>query len=245
MAQTESVYGIHAVRNLLQSRPQDVKQLFLQRGRHDKKLDDIIALADAAALPVQWIDRKKLDAKTSGNHQGVLAEAIVNDAQMQEAELYHLAEQAETLTLVILDGVTDPHNLGACLRTADAAGVDALVVPKDRSAKLNATVRKVACGAAESVPMVRVTNLARCLHNLKQYGVWLVGTAGESTSNLYDHQFAKKTAVVMGAEGAGLRRLTREACDELVYIPMSGRVSSLNVSVATGICLFERVRQSR
>jgi 23S rRNA (guanosine2251-2'-O)-methyltransferase len=145
--------------------------------------------------------------------------------------------------LLVLDGVTDPHNLGACLRSADAAGVDAVVVPRDKSADLNATSRKVACGAAEVVPFVRVTNLSRTLQALKARGVWLFGAAGEAEKSLYDNDLTLSMALVMGAEGSGLRRLTREQCDYLVRLPMSGSVSSLNVSVATGICLFEAVRQ--
>jgi 23S rRNA (guanosine2251-2'-O)-methyltransferase len=139
--------------------------------------------------------------------------------------------------------VTDPHNLGACLRNADAAGVIAVVVPKDRSAALNATVSKVACGAAETVPLVRVTNLARSMRNMQEKGIWFVGTAGEAAQDLYRSKLTGPLAIVMGAEGDGMRRLTRETCDELIKIPMAGSVSSLNVSVASGICLFEAVRQ--
>ena len=145
----------------------------------------------------------------------------------------------------MLDGVTDPHNLGACLRNADAAGVDAIIVPKDKSAKLNGTVRKVACGAAETVPLVYVTNLARTLREIKEQGVWVVGTAGETDTEVFDAKLTGPMAIVMGAEGAGMRRLTKEHCDELVKIPMVGTVSSLNVSVATGICLFEVLRQRK
>ena len=154
-----------------------------------------------------------------------------------------LEELQNPALLLVLDGVTDPHNLGACLRSADAAGVDAVIVPKDKSADLNATVRKVACGAAEVIPFVRVTNLARTLEGLKQRGVWLYGTAGEAENTIYNSDLTGSLAIVMGAEGAGLRRLTRETCDHLVKLPMAGSVSSLNVSVATGVCLFEVVRQ--
>ena len=145
--------------------------------------------------------------------------------------------------MLVLDGITDPHNLGACLRSADAAGVHAIIVPKDKSAKLNGTARKVACGAAETVPLVQVTNLARTLREIKDAGVWVVGTAGETDTELFDANLTGPMAVVMGAEGDGMRRLTREHCDLLVKIPMAGTVSSLNVSVATGICLFEVLRQ--
>ena len=158
--------------------------------------------------------------------------------------LLQFVEQSEQPSLIlVLDGVTDPHNLGACLRSADAAGVHAVVVPKDKSADLSPTVRKVACGAAEVVPFVRVTNLSRTLEALKERGVWLFGAAGEAEKSIYDNDLTGSMALVMGAEGAGLRRLTREHCDHLVKLPMAGSVSSLNVSVATGVCLFEAVRQ--
>jgi 23S rRNA (guanosine2251-2'-O)-methyltransferase len=154
-----------------------------------------------------------------------------------------LASQNVPPFLLILDGVTDPHNLGACLRTADAVGVQAVIVPKDKSASLSPTVRKVACGAAETVPLVRVTNLARFMRGLRDDGVWLIGTAGEAGSTLYQADFKGAVALVMGAEGKGMRRLTREHCDLLINIPMQGQVDSLNVSVATGVCLYEALRQ--
>ena len=161
-----------------------------------------------------------------------------------EAMLEELLDRSEGVPLLlVLDGVTDPHNLGACLRTADAAGALAVIVPKDKSATLNATVRKVACGAAEVIPLVAVTNLARTLEKLQQRGLWLVGTAGEAEQELYQQDMTGPTVLVMGAEGKGMRRLTREHCDYLVRLPMAGSVSSLNVSVAAGVCLFEAVRQ--
>lgn len=162
--------------------------------------------------------------------------------QYQENDLPDLLAQLDQPFLLILDGVTDPHNLGACLRSADAAGVHAVIVPKDRSAQLNATA-KVACGAAENVPLIRVTNLARTMRLLQEENVWIVGTAGEADHTLFQSKMTGPMALVMGAEGEGMRRLTREHCDELISIPMAGSVSSLNVSVATGICLFEAVRQ--
>ncbi|MBV1911817.1 MAG: 23S rRNA (guanosine(2251)-2'-O)-methyltransferase RlmB [Kangiellaceae bacterium] len=243
MSQVDKIYGIHAVESVLTRKPENVIQLFLLKNRKDKALSTIEALAKKAGIKCQSIDRKKMDERAHGNHQGVIAEVKVSDANMSEGDLLQLAADKETLLLLILDGVTDPHNLGACIRTADAAGVDAIVLPKDRSAQLNATVRKVACGAAENVPLVKVTNLARFLKQLKEEFVWIVGTAGEAEGDLYSESFSAKTAIVMGAEGAGMRRLTREHCDQLIKIPMAGSVSSLNVSVATGVCLFEYVRQ--
>jgi 23S rRNA (guanosine2251-2'-O)-methyltransferase len=245
MSQVDKIYGIHAVESVLNRSPQNVIQLFLLKNRKDKTLATIEALAKNAGIKCQSIDRKKMDDRVSGNHQGVIAEVKVSDASMGENDLLELAAKKEKLLLLILDGVTDPHNLGACIRTADAAGVDAIVLPKDRSASMNPTVRKVACGAAENVPLVRVTNLARFLKQLKDEFVWIIGTAGEAHVDVFENKFSAKTAIVMGAEGSGMRRLTREHCDQLIKIPMAGSVSSLNVSVATGICLFEYVRQQK
>ena len=176
-------------------------------------------------------------------HQGIIAR-VHSLPELNEHDLDRLLETRNAPLLLVLDGVTDPHNLGACLRTADAAGVSAVIVPKDKSAQLNSTARKVACGAAENVPLIRVTNLARTLRDLQErHNVWVVGTAGEATETLYQTKLTGALALVMGAEGEGMRRLTREHCDQLISIPMAGSVSSLNVSVATGVCLFEIVRQ--
>lgn len=245
MSKTEKIFGIHAVESLFKRSPQNVIQLFLLKNRKDKSLSSIESLAKQSGIKSQVVDRKKMDDWVNGNHQGVIAEVKIVDANMQEADLLNLASSKQELLVLVLDGVTDPHNLGACIRTADAAGVDAIVVPKDRSASMNATVRKVACGAAEYVPLVKVTNLARFLKQLQDEFVWVIGTAGEAESNLFEQKLPKKLALVMGAEGSGMRRLTREHCDELTKIPMAGSVSSLNVSVATGVCLFEYVRQRR
>lgn len=245
MSQNEKIFGIHSVESLLNSTPEKVVQLFLQKSRKDNKLSQIETLASKAGLRFQLVEKKKMDGWVNGNHQGVIAEVKVADALMDENELLELAAEKKDLLLLILDGVTDPHNLGACLRTADAAGVDALVIPKDRSASLTAVARKVASGAGDHVPVVKVTNLARFLGQLKDLHVWIIGTAGEADKDVYQVKFSGATALVMGAEGEGMRRLTRENCDELIKIPMAGSVSSLNVSVATGVCLFEIVRQRR
>ncbi|GAL29842.1 23S rRNA (guanosine-2'-O-) -methyltransferase rlmB [Vibrio variabilis] len=194
-------------------------------------------------VSIQQMNRKTLDDKASGaNHQGIIAK-VKPAKQLNENDLDDVLAQHEQPLLLILDGVTDPHNLGACLRNADAAGVAAVIVPKDRSAPMTATVSKVACGAAETVPLIRVTNLARTMRALQEKGIWIVGTAGEATHDIYQAKLSGSLAVVMGAEGDGMRRLTRETCDDLIKIPMAGAVSSLNVSVASGICLFEAVRQ--
>ncbi len=240
----EQVYGIHAVDTLLRREPGSIQCLWVQAGRQDKRMSALLELAANQGISVQTVPRAELDDKVAGRHQGVVAEVSRQSRQWDEAALYHLLDELSRPALVlVLDGITDPHNLGACLRSADAAGVDAVVVPKDKSADLNATVRKVACGAAEVVPFVRVTNLARTLEGLKERGIWLYGTAGEAETLLYDADLSGPVAIVMGAEGTGLRRLTRDKCDHLVKLPMAGEVSSLNVSVATGICLFEAVRQ--
>jgi len=246
------VYGIHAVDSLLRQNPRSVQRLWAQQGREDKRVGALLELAQNQGVPVARESRQALDAMAGGRHQGVVAELYEarhhgDSAQRnlwQEADLLRAVQnKAGPALILVLDGVTDPHNLGACLRSADAAGVDAVVVPRDKSADLNPVSRKVACGAAEVVPFVRVTNLARTLQALKERGVWLFGAAGEAEKSLYDNDLTLPMALVMGAEGSGLRRLTREQCDYLVRLPMAGSVSSLNVSVATGICLFEAVRQ--
>lgn len=241
----EKIYGIHAVEALLTHHPKRVKRLFTLDGRQDDKLQHLISLAQQHRIPVQACSRDELNELTdeSAVHQGVIAEVSASQP-WNEAMLFEMLEQLTTPPLLlVLDGVTDPHNLGACLRTADAAGVQAVIIPKDKSATLNATVRKVACGAAEVIPLVVVTNLARTLEKLKQQGLWVVGTAGEADNKIYQQDLSIPTILVMGAEGKGMRRLTRDYCDYLVKLPMLGSVTSLNVSVATGICLFEAVRQ--
>ncbi len=246
------VYGIHAVDGLLRRNPGSVQRLWLQSGREDKRIAALLELAKNQGVPVTRESRPVLDALVTGRHQGAVAETRESAARdapsgtglWSEQQLLQAVENSDPPTLIlVLDGVTDPHNLGACLRSADAAGVDAVVVPKDKSADINPTVRKVACGAAETVPFVRVTNISRTLQALKERGVWLYGTAGEAEKSLFESDLTGPLALVMGGEGSGLRRLTREQCDFLVKLPMAGSVSSLNVSVATGICLFEVVRQ--
>jgi 23S rRNA (guanosine2251-2'-O)-methyltransferase len=222
-----------------------VKQLWLAEGREDPRIQVLMELAAAARVPVGMRERRELDELVEGVHQGVLAEVSPSQVWGENYLEELLAKIEGAPLLLVLDGVTDPHNLGACLRTADAAGAHAVIVPKDKSATLNATVRKVACGAAEVMPLVAVTNLARTLEKLQQQGLWIVGTAGEATQEIYDLDLKGPTVLVMGAEGKGMRRLTRERCDYLARLPMGGSVSSLNVSVATGVCLFEVVRQRR
>ena len=240
---SEIIYGIHAVQALLERAPQRFQEVFILKGREDKRLLPLIHAIEAQGIPVQVANRQWLDEKAEGAvHQGIIAR-VKPGRQYQENDLPDLIAEHERPFLLILDGVTDPHNLGACLRSADAAGVHAVIVPKDRSAQLNATAKKVACGAADNVQLIRVTNLARTMRMLQVENVWMVGTAGEADHTLFQSKCTGPMARVMGEEGEGMRRLTREHCDELVSIPMAGTVSSLNVSVATGVCLFEIVRQ--
>jgi 23S rRNA (guanosine2251-2'-O)-methyltransferase len=240
----ELIYGLHAVDALLRQQPERVQCLWVQAGRNDKRMAGILELARNQGVRVETLPRAELDGKVEGRHQGVIAQVEGGAREWDEQALFQLLDDLDHPALVlVLDGVTDPHNLGACLRSADAAGVDAVIVPKDKSADLSPVVSKVACGAAEVMPFVRVTNLARTLAGLKERGIWLYGAAGEAENTIYNSELSGPAALIMGAEGAGLRRLTREACDFLVKLPMAGSVSSLNVSVATGVCLFEVVRQ--
>ncbi|WP_102505826.1 23S rRNA (guanosine(2251)-2'-O)-methyltransferase RlmB [Salinivibrio kushneri] len=241
----EVIYGIHAVKAILATDPSRFIEVMVLKGRQDERLVPVLNEIAMLGVSIQQVGRKALDDKTQGaSHQGIVAR-VKAGRQYNENDLEAILANTENPLLLVLDGVTDPHNLGACLRTADAAGVSAVIVPKDKSAQLNATARKVACGAAEVVPLVRVTNLARSMRTLKEQGVWFVGTAGEADHDVYDTKLVGPLALVMGAEGDGMRRLTRETCDELIRIPMAGSVSSLNVSVATGVCLYEAVRQRR
>ena len=248
---TQWVYGLHAVQALLKTDAERISELRLQRGRKDQRQQKIQALADKQHIPWLWATRKELDTLVQGdsldgeepNHQGVAALCAAGVVQDETFLLSLLESLTEPALLLVLDEVTDPHNLGACLRTADAAGVNAIVTTKDRSVGITPVVRKVASGAADSVPLVVVTNLARTLNKLKQEGLWIIGTDGAAEEGVYKTDFTGAVALVMGAEGKGLRRLTKETCDSLVKLPMAGSVSSLNVSVAAGVCLFEVVRQ--
>jgi 23S rRNA (guanosine2251-2'-O)-methyltransferase len=237
------VFGIHAVEALLKRQPDSIEALYFQQGRKDERMETLHQLAATAGIASRYMSRDELDEMVRDRHQGAVARTR-GGRTLREKDLEQLLDSLDHQPLLlILDGVTDPHNLGACLRSADAAGVDAVIAPKDKSVGLNATVRKVACGAAEVIPFVQVTNLARALRDLQQRGVWLIGAAGEAEQSLYECDLKGPIALIMGAEGKGMRRLTREHCDHLVKLPMAGSVSSLNVSVATGVCLFEAVRQ--
>lgn len=237
------VFGVHAVQSILKTSASKIRELRLQKGRDDQRFKKIQALADRLEVPTTWVLRSDLDALVDGQHQGVAA--LCQGAEVQDENFLDelLAGLQHPPFILVLDGVTDPHNLGACLRSCDAAGVDVVIAPKDRSVGITPAVQKVACGAAETVPLVVVTNLARTLKLLQSRGIWIVGAAGEAEQSIYQADLKGPLALVMGAEEKGMRRLTREHCDVLVKLPMAGSVSSLNVSVASGICLFEAVRQ--
>jgi 23S rRNA (guanosine2251-2'-O)-methyltransferase len=239
----EFVFGWHAVEAVLKREPERLQQVWIQTGRQDKRVKGITDALDSLGVRWKVVHRKELDERVAGVHQGIVAAVSESREWTEDDLLAQLAGNDKPPFLLVLDGVTDPHNLGACMRTADAVGIQAVIVPKDKSASLTPVARKVACGAAETVPFVRVTNLARFLRSLQDQGVWLIGTAGEADATLYQADFKGPVALVMGAEGKGMRRLTREHCDQLINIPMLGHVDSLNVSVATGVCLYEALRQ--
>ena len=237
------VYGLHAVNAVLERAPERVLELWIAQPRFVARLNELKDRAQASGVRVQSVGGEAL-AKLVGEvaHQGAVA-AVRPLKAWNEHDLLEALKTVTDPLLLILDGVTDPHNLGACLRTADAAGVQAVLIPKDRAATVDGVVRKVAAGAAEFVPVASVTNLARTIDRLKERGIWVVGTDGEAEQTLYAADLKRPLALVLGAEGDGMRRLTRERCDFLVRIPMAGRVESLNVSVAAGVALFEALRQ--
>ena len=242
MATTHFIHGFHTVTSRLRQRAEGVYEIFIDAERRDMRVKDIVQLAETHGVRIVQANAKRLDGMTGGTkHQGVAAR--VDDLRLSHSLDDILDALTEPPLLLVLDGITDPHNLGACLRTADAAGVHAVVAPKDRAVGLNATVTKVASGAAETVPFITVTNLARTLKELKERDIWVIGTAEDASTSLYAPGMGRGLALVLGAEGEGMRRLTRETCDELRAIPMAGSIESLNVSVAAGVCLFEARRQ--
>jgi len=244
MSEATFIFGLHAVAALLKKQPERVKCLSVLRKRHDQKMQALLELAQQHKIKIELVGRAVLDQLSrQANHQGIIA--FCQPAKSYtEHDLPSLLENlTEPAFLLILDGVQDPHNLGACLRSADAAGVHAVIAPKDKSVGLTPTVCKVACGAAETVPFIQVTNLARTLRFLQEQNIWLFGATGEAKQSLYQTDLKISLGMVLGAEGGGMRRLTREHCDVVVRIPLQGSVTSLNVAVAAGILLFEVVRQ--
>ncbi|MEK7990057.1 MAG: 23S rRNA (guanosine(2251)-2'-O)-methyltransferase RlmB [Thiotrichaceae bacterium] len=244
MSKPDTIFGIHAVQQILSSDPIRILEVWVLDGRHDKRLQSLIRELEPLGLSLNRVQRKTLDKLSEeGQHQGIVVRCKAK-AALNENDLEQLLERLEKPAfLLVLDEVQDPHNLGACFRTADAAGVDAIIVPKNNACGLSPTVHKVACGAATTIPFIQVTNLARTLQWLQKQNIWIIGTSDQAKKWVYDIDFKGNIALVMGAEDTGLRRLTEEHCDELGKLPMSGSVASLNVSVATGICLYEVVKQ--
>lgn len=238
------IFGIHAIDSALRNDAGNLGTIWMEKRARNDRLKGLVQAIEEQGLRAVAAEQQQLDKLAgSGRHQGVVAEyhTLKN---YDENDLYDLLDNlTEPAFLLVLDGVTDPHNLGACLRSADGVGVHAVIAPKDNAVSITPTVRKVASGAAETVPFIPVTNLARTLSNLKERGIWLTGTSDKAKQNLYQADLKGPMALVMGAEGTGIRRLTEESCDFLISIPMRGQVSSLNVSVATGVCLYEALRQ--
>lgn len=235
------LFGIHALEKMLKQSPQSIHFISVMKGPLGKRVQAVVNQANRLGINVHF-EPKSFFNKIEGVHQGVVAE-VAKQAELTEADLLRLVSEANQPLCLFLDEVQDPHNLGAILRTADATGVTAVVIPKHNSVGVNETVRKVACGAAETVPLIVVSNLSRTLNTLQQAGMWMVGLAGETDKTIYEMDFKGAVGLVMGAEGTGLRKLTRENCDYVAAIPMLGSVESLNVSVATAVTLYEAVRQ--
>ncbi|HET8807125.1 MAG TPA: 23S rRNA (guanosine(2251)-2'-O)-methyltransferase RlmB [Methylophaga sp.] len=238
------LFGLHAVQAALEAPVSRVAEIWLADERHDGRVNTVISAAQNQGIVTHKISRKELDLMVpEGRHQGCVAKVTPLEP-LSETDLDLLLDNLnETPFLLILDGVQDPHNLGACLRSAEAAGAHAVIAPKDRASSLTTTAIKISSGSAERVPFVQVTNLARVLRELQERGIWLVGTSGDSETSLYQADLTGPLGIILGAEGKGIRRLTRDHCDAVVYIPMQGQAESLNVSVAAGVCLFEAFRQ--
>jgi 23S rRNA (guanosine2251-2'-O)-methyltransferase len=241
---TKSIFGYHSVISVLAHTPKQVVGIYLQSKKHDEHSQEISQLAQTHNVPVKYVSREYLGEMVyQANHQGVVA-TVTRISDYTEDDLKVILDNKNIIPfLLILDGIQDPHNLGACLRTASAAGVHAVIAPKDRACGLTPTVYKVASGAVESIPFIQVTNLARTMRMLKESNIWIYGATEEAEQSIYQTDLKGPIALVFGAEGEGLRRLTREHCDFVIKIPMSSAVPNLNVSVATGVCLFEVVRQ--
>ncbi len=242
MSNTRPIFGFHAVTSRLRQNPDSIKEIYIDADRRDQRARELMKLAEFKGIRLIPCDHERLD-KITGNqrHQGITAVIDTTRGYLSIEDV--LETLSEPARLLVLDGIQDPHNLGACLRVADAFGVHAVIVPKDRAVGLTATVHKVASGAADTIPFIPVTNLARTIRTLKQRGIWVIGTDSNADCDLNTLNLHGPVAWVLGAEGQGMRRLTRENCDQITRIPMLGNVESLNVSVSAGICLFETYRQ--
>lgn len=244
MSRTESIHGLHAVYAALRNDPRHVREVWIDQARRDRRLQEVLDAAQAHGVPVRPTDAANLERKAgTRRHQGVLAVYTTPPVISEDQWLASIAGQTDPALILVLDNITDPHNLGACLRTAEAAGVQAVVVPRHRAVGITPTVAKVASGAVGRVPLITATNLVRLLHMLRTHGVWLIGLDSAASQSLYAVDLKRPLALVLGSEGRGMRRLTRETCDGLARLPMRGMIGSLNVSVAAGIALYEILRQ--
>jgi 23S rRNA (guanosine2251-2'-O)-methyltransferase len=243
--ESDLAFGFHAIESLLDHEATAIERVWIDSARNDSRTSSILEQARQLGVRVQRVPKEKLVelAGKDARHQGVIARIRQVQTRGESDIEQYLAEVDGLPLILVLDGIQDPHNLGACLRTAAAVGAHAVILPKDKSAPLNATVRKVASGAIESLQLFQVTNLARVLERIKAAGIWVIGTAGEAESDLYQGNFNLPVAIVVGSEGKGLRKRTRDLCDSLVRIPIADNMESLNVSVATGVCLYEVIRQ--
>lgn len=238
------IFGIHAIQAALDFSADKITQVWVDSQRQDKRLLSLVNQLKGKKLNIEKSDRKRLDKMTeSKNHQGIVIEIELPSVHSEEELKHVIKSMSEIPFFLVLDQVQDPHNLGACLRTADAAGVQGIIVTKDNSAGITPTVCKVACGAAETVPVYQVTNLARTLRWLKEQNIWIMGSTGDTEQSVFSADLTLPLALVMGTEGTGMRRLTQEQCDFLVKIPMTGSVESLNVSVAAGVMIYEVFKQ--
>ncbi len=246
MAKTEFIYGFQSLREILRYQPKIVQRLYFAQGRDDERVADLQQLAQTAKIAITWVSRGELDQLLGTTHHQGMAIQCSHIGSLPESMLANLlTDESKPVLLLLLDGVQDPHNLGACIRSANAMGADAVITPKDRAVGLTEIVHKTACGATAFTPFIQVTNLARTIREIKEFGVWVVGLDAEGSSSIIELDAGQRVALVAGAEGEGLRRLTRESCDYLVHIPMFGTVSSLNVSVAAAIGLYQIKMKSR
>jgi 23S rRNA (guanosine2251-2'-O)-methyltransferase len=244
MAATKVIYGFHAVLAAIEHHPENVLNVYAQVKEESARLKNLLAKAQNHDIHIETVSATKLDKLTQTSHHQGIAAKIRSNQTIDEKGIYRFLETTDKKPLLLLlEGIQDPHNLGACIRSAEALGVDFIVIPKAQSATMTPTVSKIACGADQTLPVVEITNMVRFIEQIQQLGVWVVGTSGSATQPLAKASLTRPTALVMGAEGKGLKRLTLEKCDEVAKIPLTGTVASLNVSVATGICLYEVLRQ--
>jgi 23S rRNA (guanosine2251-2'-O)-methyltransferase len=244
MSKSINIFGFHSIESLLKTNPESIIKVLVQINRKDKRANDLINMLTSQKITFSTTDRSDLDRIAKGEvHQGVISEVILPPLLNEESLLKSISDNTSNSLILVLDSIQDPRNLGACLRSANAAGVDYVVINKDGSAPINALVHKTSAGAINSLKIFHVTNLSRAIVNMQKRGVWVIGMVGTSKSTIYEVNLTDTTAIVMGSEGKGVRRLIKETCDQIVTIPMSGNIESLNVSVATGIALFESKRQ--